>query len=117
VFKAALAKLQLLRPGFVLSVGDFIHGYGEGMKPLTDEAVVREKRQKVDEMLGTLSMPDIAQQKCPTLAQLKGSTTWKEGVAGWLALGLRGLSFPSSRLGEPAASGRLARHFLSVRIG
>jgi len=57
VFKAGVAKLQLLRPDFVLSVGDFIHGYGEGMKPLTDEAVVREKRQKVDEMLATLSTP------------------------------------------------------------
>lgn len=57
VFKAAMGKLQLLRPAFVLSVGDFIHGYGEGMVPLTDEAVVREKRQKVDDMLGTLSMP------------------------------------------------------------
>jgi len=57
VFKAGMAKLQLLRPDFVLSVGDFIHGYGEGMKPLTDEAVVREKRQKFDEMVGTLPMP------------------------------------------------------------
>ncbi len=57
VFKAAMAKLQLLRPELVLSVGDFIHGYGEGMVPLTDEALVREKRQKVDDMLGTLSMP------------------------------------------------------------
>jgi len=57
VFKAAMAKLQLLRPAFVLSVGDFIHGYGEGFVPLTDEAVVRQKRQKVDEMLAMLSMP------------------------------------------------------------
>ena len=38
---AALAKLRLLRPEFVLSVGDFIHGYDKGMKPLTDESVVR----------------------------------------------------------------------------
>ena len=30
VFEAALAKLQLLRPDLVLSVGDFIHGYGDG---------------------------------------------------------------------------------------
>lgn len=57
VFKAAMAKLQLLRPTFVLSVGDFIHGYGEGMVPLTDEALVHEKRQKVDDMLKTLPMP------------------------------------------------------------
>jgi len=41
----------------VLSVGDFIHGYGEGMVPLTDEALVHEKRRKVDDMLKTLAMP------------------------------------------------------------
>ena len=57
VFKAAIEKLQLLRPAFVLSVGDFIHGYGEGMVPLTDKALVREKRQKVDDMLRALPMP------------------------------------------------------------
>lgn len=57
VFVAALAKLQLLRPELVLSVGDFIHGYGEDKKPLTDEAVVREKRQSFDDALGVLSMP------------------------------------------------------------
>ena len=57
VFKAALGKLEILRPEFVLSVGDFIHGYGEGFKPLTDEAVVLAKRDNVDEALEALSMP------------------------------------------------------------
>jgi hypothetical protein len=57
VFEAALAKLRLLRPEFVLSVGDFIHGYGEGMKPLTDESLVREKRREFDEALKTLPLP------------------------------------------------------------
>jgi hypothetical protein len=33
VFLAALAKLELLRPEFVLSIGDFIHGYDEQRKP------------------------------------------------------------------------------------
>ena len=54
---AALAKLRSLRPELVLSVGDFIHGYGEGMKPLTDESLVREKRRKFDETLEILSVP------------------------------------------------------------
>jgi len=57
VFEAALAKLRLLRPEFVLSVGDFIHGYGEGMKPLMDESLIREKRRKFDEALKILSVP------------------------------------------------------------
>jgi 3',5'-cyclic AMP phosphodiesterase CpdA len=57
VFRAALAKLRLLRPEFVLSVGDFIHGYGAGMKPLTDESLVREKRRKFDGMLEILPVP------------------------------------------------------------
>jgi len=57
VFVAALAKLQLLRPEFVLSVGDFIHGYDEQKKPLTDEVAVREKRRPIDEALQALSMP------------------------------------------------------------
>ena len=56
VFEAALAKLQLLRPEFVLSVGDLIHGYNKERKPLTDEAVVRESRRRFDEALGMLSM-------------------------------------------------------------
>ena len=57
VFQAALAKLQLLRPEFVLSVGDFIHGYNEERKPLAEEVVIRDKRRRFDETLGTLSMP------------------------------------------------------------
>lgn len=57
VFKAALGKLQLLRPEFVLSVGDFIHGYDEERKPLTDEKKVRDERRKFDEYLKTLQAP------------------------------------------------------------
>ena len=57
VFQAALAKLQLLRPEFVLSVGDFIHGYDEERKPLTKEEVIRDKRRRFDEALEPLSMP------------------------------------------------------------
>ena len=57
VFKAALKKLEYLRPRFVMSVGDFVHGYGEGFKPLTDEGIVREKRQEVDPALAELSVP------------------------------------------------------------
>jgi len=56
VFKAALAKLQLLRPDFVLSIGDFIHGYGKARRPLDDEALVREERRKFDENLKALSL-------------------------------------------------------------
>ena len=56
VFEAALGKLQLLRPGFVLSVGDFIHGYDTGMTPLTDENTVRAKRKAFDEPLQNLPM-------------------------------------------------------------
>ena len=56
VFQAALAKLDLLRPEFVLSIGDYIHGYDHEMKPLADEEVVRQKRRKFDEALGTLAM-------------------------------------------------------------
>lgn len=57
VFKAALGKLQILRPELVLSVGDFIHGYGDGFKPLTDEALIRKKRDNVDDALKQLPMP------------------------------------------------------------
>jgi len=57
VFKAALKKLEYLRPKFVMSVGDFIHGYGEGFKPLTDEGSVRDKRQEVDPALAELTVP------------------------------------------------------------
>ena len=57
VFEAALGKLQLLRPEFVLSVGDFIHGYGAPGKGLTDEEIVRGKRREFDDALTTLSMP------------------------------------------------------------
>jgi len=78
VFKAALEKLQLLRPRFVLSVGDFIHGYGEGMVPLTDEAIVREKRQKVDEMLETLSMPFFRVAGNHDFNNDVGAGIWKE---------------------------------------
>lgn len=56
VFQAALAKLQLLRPKFVLSIGDFIHGYNANRKPLTNENVVRERRQAFDELLRTLTL-------------------------------------------------------------
>jgi hypothetical protein len=57
VFEAGLAKLNLLRPEFVLSIGDFIHGYGEGMKRLEDEDLVRAKRREFEEGLATLTMP------------------------------------------------------------
>lgn len=57
VFQAALVKLQLLRPDLVLSVGDFIHGYGAQMKPLTSEEVIRAKRDSFDKLLKTLTMP------------------------------------------------------------
>jgi calcineurin-like phosphoesterase family protein len=57
VFKAALGKLEILRPELVLSVGDFIHGYGEGFKPLTDEAIILKKRDNVDDALKQLSVP------------------------------------------------------------
>jgi hypothetical protein len=57
VFVAALRKLEMLRPEFVLSVGDFIHGYNEQMKPLTDEDTVRAKRRPVDDALDELTIP------------------------------------------------------------
>ncbi len=58
VFKAALAKLQLLRPTFVMSVGDFIHGYNAAdRKPLTDESVVLARRSAFDEPLEALNAP------------------------------------------------------------
>ena len=78
VFAAAVAKLQLLRPEFVLSIGDFIHGYGEGMKPLTDEAVVREKRQEFDELLKTLSVPFYRVTGNHDLNNELSARIWKE---------------------------------------
>ena len=57
VFPAALAKLELLRPEFVLSVGDFIHGYDEERKPETNEELLRKKRRGIDEGLEALTMP------------------------------------------------------------
>jgi hypothetical protein len=56
VFEAAVAKLGLVRPEFVLSIGDFIHGYNEEMKPLVDESLVRQKRREFDEVLKRLPM-------------------------------------------------------------
>ena len=56
VFKAAVAKLQLLRPDFVLSIGDFIHGYDEQKKPIEDEQVVRAKRRAFDDLLQPLTV-------------------------------------------------------------
>ena len=78
VFAAGVEKLQLLRPEFVLSIGDFIHGYGEGMKPLTDEAVVREKRQKFDELLKPLSVPFYRVTGNHDLNNELSARIWKE---------------------------------------
>jgi hypothetical protein len=78
VFAAAVAKLQLLRPEFVLSVGDFIHGYGEGMKPLTEEVVVREKRREVDQILETLTVPFYRVTGNHDLNNELSAQIWKE---------------------------------------
>jgi 3',5'-cyclic AMP phosphodiesterase CpdA len=78
IFSAAVAKLQLLRPDFVLSVGDFIHGYGQGSGPLTDEAVVREKRRDFDEMLEGLSMPFYRVSGNHDLNNELSASIWKE---------------------------------------
>jgi 3',5'-cyclic AMP phosphodiesterase CpdA len=56
VFENALKKVALLRPDFVLSVGDFIHGYAAAGGPLTEEAKLLEKRDHVDAMFEKLPM-------------------------------------------------------------
>ena len=54
VFPAAVDLLNLLRPEFVMSVGDFIEGYVEG----EDEAeVLKSQWAEVDELLEPLYMP------------------------------------------------------------
>ena len=54
VFPAAVDLLNLLRPEFVMSVGDFIEGYVEG----EDEAeVLKSQWAEVDELLEPLDMP------------------------------------------------------------
>jgi protein-tyrosine phosphatase len=54
VFPAAVDLLNLLRPEFVMSVGDFIEGYVEG----EDEAkVVKSQWAEIDELLEPLAMP------------------------------------------------------------
>jgi len=58
VFEKALRQLECLRPDFVVSVGDFVQGYGQpGFKPVSDPAVVKERRQEVDALIRKLSMP------------------------------------------------------------
>jgi hypothetical protein len=54
-----------------------------------------------------------AQEKCPTDAQVNGTTTWKEGMDGWVVCGewSPGLSFPSSHAWRPG-SFRLAEGLL-----
>ena len=51
VFPGAVDVLNLLRPEFVMSVGDFIEGYVE------DEAVLKSMWMEVDESLKPLAMP------------------------------------------------------------
>ena len=54
VFPAAVDLLNLLRPEFVMSVGDFIEGYVEG----EDETeVLKSQWAEIDELLEPLSMP------------------------------------------------------------
>ncbi len=54
VFPAAVDLLNLLRPEFVMSVGDFIEGYVEG----EDEAeVVKAQWAEIDEFVEPLKMP------------------------------------------------------------
>ena len=55
VFPAAVDLLNLLRPEFVMSVGDFIEGYVEDEG---DEAeVVKAQWAEIDELLEPLKMP------------------------------------------------------------
>ncbi len=56
VFENALKKVALMRPDFVLSVGDFIHGYATSGGGLTDEETITTKRANIDAMLDKLPM-------------------------------------------------------------
>ena len=56
VFENALKKVGLMRPDFVLSVGDFIHGYATSGGGLTDEETITTKRDNIDAMLDKLPM-------------------------------------------------------------
>ena len=51
VFDAAVDRLQLLRPEFTVSVGDFIEGYTD------DRDEITQQWEKFDDMLGPLSAP------------------------------------------------------------
>ena len=51
VFEAAVDRLELLRPEFIVSVGDFIEGYTE------DRAEIERQWETFDSMLGPLSAP------------------------------------------------------------
>jgi hypothetical protein len=51
VFEAAVDRLQLLRPEFIVSVGDFIEGYTEDREEIT------QQWDTFDAMLGPLSAP------------------------------------------------------------
>ena len=71
-FKLAVGQLNLLRPEFVINVGDNIEGYSD------DKAELNAEWQEIDEMLGELKMPFFRTPGNHDIANDIASEVWSE---------------------------------------
>ena len=71
-FKLAIGQLNLLRPEFVINVGDNIEGYSD------DKAELNAEWQEIDDMLGELKMPFFRTPGNHDIANDIASEVWSE---------------------------------------
>ena len=71
-FKLAVGQLNLLRPEFVINVGDNIEGYSD------DKAELNAEWQEIDELLGELKMPFFRTPGNHDIANDIASEVWSE---------------------------------------
>ena len=71
-FKLAVGQLNLLRPEFVINVGDNIEGYSD------DKAELNAEWQEIDEVLGELKMPFFRTPGNHDIANDTAAEVWAE---------------------------------------
>ena len=100
VFAKAIAQLNLLRPAFVISVGDLIDGYTEDEKELTDQW------QELETEVRKLQMPFFFVAGNHDLSNAMQERLWKQRLGRrLLSLCLSRCSVPDAPRGRPRRGG------------
>lgn len=96
VFRDALGKVNMLRPEFVISVGDLIEGYTE------DRATIAAQWDEIDAMLRQLDMPFFYVVGNHDISNPAMADAWRERLgASWYSFTYKGVLFIALNTEEP----------------